>query len=90
MSYSFTVTAKTKDEAKEKAIAEMETVVSGQFTHKTDADAVLVAVHSFIDILGEPHEGDNVVVSVNGSLSQNAPGDYTAAGVSISASLRNA
>jgi hypothetical protein len=92
MSYSFTVKAATKADAKKAVASQLEAVVAGQPIHKADLDAALVSAKAFIDVLGEPHEGDEVVVSVNGSLSWNsdqANEDFIAANITVSAALRN-
>lgn len=85
MSYSFSVSAKTKDAAGveiEKALA---IVVASQTMHEADRQAAQDAAQRFIDLLREPHEGEHVVVSMSGSLSWYEGGAFTGASVNISA-----
>jgi hypothetical protein len=93
MSYSFSVKAATKDEAKKKVADQMQAVVDNQPVHASDHDAVLVSAKAFIDILGDPNEGDEVHVSVNGYLSWHgdmSQADFIGANVTVAASIKNA
>jgi hypothetical protein len=56
MSYSFSVTASSKDEAGKKVDAELANVVNGQPTHKHDRQAAQDAAEAFINVLREPAE----------------------------------
>ena len=87
MSYSFTVRAATKAEAKEKIAAEFDKVVEGQPAHATDRAAAEAAAGAFVDLLGEPADGQVVQAVVHGSLGWRGEGDYTSANVGVQASI---
>lgn len=91
MSYSFSIKAATKAEAKAKVAEAFDTVVTNQVSHKADRDAAVAAAGAFIDILAEPQENDEYDVSLNGSLSWPRADEsaYTSAEVTIRAHLRN-
>jgi hypothetical protein len=92
MSYSFSVKAANKTEAKKMVADQMQGVVNNQPVHKADADAAIAAAGAFIDILGEPNEGDEINVSVNGYLSWHGDmsnADFIGANVNVSASVKN-
>lgn len=90
MSYSFSVKAATKTEAKEKVSDAFDAVVAGQPVHDIDRNAAVAAAEAFVDMLGEPNEGDEVRVSVNGYLSWRGEGDFIGANVAVSASIAKA
>lgn len=87
MSYSFSITANTKDEAGVKVEAELANVVNGQPVHQADRQAAQNAAESFINMLADPGETECIVVSVSGSLGWRAEGVFTSANVNVSASL---
>lgn len=68
MSYSFGVRAKTKVEALEKVNAELNKVVAQQKAHEKDSVHASETATSFVNVLAEPSEEQDVVVSVSGSL----------------------
>jgi hypothetical protein len=93
MSYFFEFRATGKADAKERAAAEFDKVVSTQAVHARDRAPVLALVDAFIDLVGD--EGNEALkVSVNGSVGGPAtrvPSDETtlpltsaAASVSVS------
>lgn len=89
MSYSFTIRAATKAEAKEKVAADFDKVVAAQPDHATDREQALSAATAFIDMLVDDETRD-VVVSVNGWLNWSEPSlprAYSGACVGVSASL---
>jgi hypothetical protein len=91
MSYSFSVTALTKDEAKQKVAEQFAYVVNNQPCHAVDKDAALTVANAFIDLLSDVTDGHEINVSMNGcSLrwNHNAPDKYVAAGVNVSAGIR--
>lgn len=90
MSYSFSVSAATKADAKQKIEEAFANVVAGQPSHAADRDAAIAAAGAFVDILTEPADGQEVQVSLHGSLGwhHDAPEAFTGAGVGVSASLR--
>lgn len=69
MSYSFSVKAATKADAKAQVAAELDKVVAAQPTHKVDRDAVGVVTDAFIDAVAEPSESEEITVMVSGSVS---------------------
>lgn len=89
MSYSFSVQAPSKDEAKAAVAAEFDKVMASQPTHATDKDAAVAAAGAFIDMLRNPAEGQVISVGMHGSLGWDVPDpkEFTGAGVGISASL---
>ncbi len=91
MSYSFSITAGTKADAKQKIAVQFDNVIYNQPSHKTDRDAAVACGQAFVGTLAEPHEGDEIYVSMNGSLGWNhdAPDEFLHANVSVNASLRN-
>jgi len=86
MSYSFTVRAASKAEAKDKVTADLDKVVAAQPDHAKDRDASQAAAHAFIDMLVDDATRD-VVVAVNGWLSWAQTGAYSGACVGVTASL---
>lgn len=69
MSYSFSVNADTKADAKVKVAEELAKVVLAQPAHKKDQAQAQAAADAFIDTLLVPlEEGAGVNVAVNGSL----------------------
>lgn len=87
MSYSFSVTGGSKDEAVKKVEEELGKVVEGQPSHAADREAAQNAAKAFIDILEDPAENQQIVVYVNGSLSWREENKFTSASVSVSAYL---
>ncbi len=91
MSYSFTVKASTKDDAKKQIVDQMAQVVTNQPDHALDQAAVVVAGGAFVDMLGDVAEGYEVHVSIHGSVGWNHPHDtpkhYISAGVGVSAAI---
>lgn len=69
MSYSFTVKAATKDDAKRAVTHELAKAVVGQRCHARDVPAARAAAHAFVDALDEPGEDQAVLVQGSGSLS---------------------
>ena len=69
MSYSFSVTAETKDEAGKKVETEFEKVCGSQHVHGIDRQAAQDAAEAFVNLLGEPSPDEQISVSVSGWLS---------------------
>ncbi len=90
MSYSFSITAKTKDEAYAKVEAELAKVVASQPSHAADKQAAQDVAKAFIDMLKEPNEGEGIRVDMSGSLSWHDADTFTAASVSINAYISTA
>jgi hypothetical protein len=88
VSYSFSFTAATKSEAKERVAKELDNVVNGQPIHSKDREQAQAAATAFIDLVPEPREGECVYVSVHGSVTwsgDTANPNVTGAGVGITA-----
>lgn len=85
MSYSFSVTAATKAEAKEKIAAEFDRVLASQPVHAVDRDAAQAAAEAFVEMLGEPIEGQHIAVTVYGSVGWRGENDFTSASVGVNA-----
>lgn len=88
MSYSFSVKAATKEEAKTGVSAKFDEIVASQPSHKVDRDAVVAVTGAFIDAVAEPSESEEITVMLNGSLSWRGEGDYTAAEVTTRVYVR--
>lgn len=95
MSYSFSVNAATKDEAKIGVLSQFNQVVLSQPTHAKDKEAAVTAANAFIDLLETPSLEQEVLVTMWGSLSWNyqeggnEPTQFTGGSVSITVGLRN-
>ncbi len=89
MSYSFSINALTKADAKSAVANNFADVVERQPIHAADKDAALAAAGAFIDMLTDPTEDQAINVSMHGSFiwSEPEPKSFTGAGVGISASL---
>ena len=68
MSYSFKVTADTKNGAVEKIKTELEQVVAEQPSHRVDKQATQKVAKAFVDLLRKPGDGECVSIEMNGSL----------------------
>ena len=86
MSYSFNVTAASKEEAKEKIAAELDKVVLSQPVHAADREQAQAAASAFIDVLADPADGEEIRVSVHGSVGWREEGKFTHANIGVSAS----
>lgn len=91
MSYSFSVTADTKAEATRQIRERFDDVVSAQPSHAADKEAAIGAAQTLVRLLTEPYDGEEIYVSMNGSLSwvNGLPEKFTQASVNINVSLRN-
>lgn len=87
MSYSFSVRAKSKDDAAMQAGVKMAEVVESQPTHEADKVAATNAVTSLIEVLVDPKEDESVTVNVSGSLGWRAEGEFTSANLSVSVAV---
>ncbi|TCG08356.1 hypothetical protein BZM27_12535 [Paraburkholderia steynii] len=83
MSYSFTVTAATKDEAYALAEKEFDAVVAVQPNHATDKQPALANIDAALDLLSDD-DAQDIRVSCNGSLMWVTDADVIT-GVSIAA-----
>jgi hypothetical protein len=95
MSYSFSVTAKNKEDAKARVAEQIKLIVEHQEMHKVDEQATNNAVSAFVDLLGDLPEHHQLIVSVSGSVSwastsgEGTPKNITGAGVNISARFQH-
>lgn len=91
MSYSFSVTADTKEDATRLIREKFDEVVVTQPTHAADKEAAVVAAQTLVRLLADPHEGDEIVVSMNGYLSwkSEVPDEFLQASLTVSTQLRN-
>lgn len=89
MSYSFSVQAATKDDAKAAAVKAFDDVVAAQPIHARDRDAALANINAAIDLLVDD-PAYHISVSSNGYVSWrenlNAEGSNPLSTASISAS----
>ena len=89
MSYSFSVRGASRIALIENVGAKLDEVVAGQPMHKHDRDQALASTKAFVEILPEPKAGQELMVSVHGSvgwMDHGAEGDVelTSAGVGVS------
>ena len=91
MSYSFSVTADNKTDATRQIREQFDAVVLAQPSHDADKEAAVVAAQSLVRVLVDPQEGEEIHVSMSGSLGWRWESDneFTSAQVNINASLRN-
>lgn len=90
MSYSFSVVGASKADVKQKIADSFVNVVTSQPSHAADRDAAVAIGGAMVDVLKDPAEGQEIHVSVHGSLSwqHDAPEVFTGASVGVSAALR--
>lgn len=69
MSYSFSVQADTKADAKDKIAKEWDNIVAQQPIHAADKDAALSTAEDFVEALSDPDGGELISVSAYGSVS---------------------
>lgn len=87
MSYSFNVTADTKDQAGEMVEAELGKVVLTQPVHDNDRQAAQDAAEAAINLLVEPKDGECVRVSVSGYLSWVAENAFVSASINVTVGI---
>ena len=90
MSYSFSFTAASKSEAKERVATELDKVVESQPMHAADREQAAAAADAFIDLVPEPKDDQAIYVSMSGSVSWTGDQDnrnVTGGAVNISASI---
>lgn len=88
MSYSFNVTAASKVEAKEKIASEFAKIVASQPVHAADRASAQAAAQSYVDMLQDPADGEEIAATVNGYVSWRTEGEFTGASVGVTASVR--
>jgi hypothetical protein len=89
MSYSFTITTSNKTDATAKIREQFDAVVASQPSHSADKEAAVVAAQKLVRLLADPGEGDEIYVSMNGSLGwkHDAPEQFMHANVTINTSV---
>lgn len=94
MSYSFSAKGGTKAEALEAVKAKLAEVVTSQPVHSRDQDQAAATTEAMLGVVVDPAEGEEVNVSVSGSLSWRGPHDapeaITSANVQVSVSVNKA
>lgn len=90
MSYSFIVTADNKSDATKKIREQFDTVVVSQPYHAADKEAAVVAAQTLVRLLADPKDGDEIYVSMCGSIGwkNDATDELLHANVSIDTHLR--
>jgi len=89
MSYSFSMSAPTKEDAIRQIEEKFAGVVESQPSHAADKEAAVTAAQALVGIVSDPPESSEILVAMHGSLSWNfVPEMITAASVSIVISLR--
>ncbi|MGJ7575726.1 hypothetical protein ACSFBX_34790 [Variovorax sp. RB2P76] len=89
MSYSFSVRAATKAEAKAKVAEQLAGVLKSQPTHAVDVTAAQAGADTFIDLVSD-NDTKDLMVTVNGSVGwvhQSDPLVCTQAGFGVNAYL---
>lgn len=89
MSYSFSVTADTKEDATRQIRERFDEVVVAQPSHTADKGAAVVAAQILVRVLADPQDGAEIFVNMYGSLSWRAADVFTSASLTINASLRD-
>lgn len=87
MSYSFSITAATKAEAKEKTIKEWDNIVAAQPIHAADRGSGQAHAEGSIDALSDPDSTQQISLSAYGSVSYRADNSIIAVGGTVNASL---
>jgi hypothetical protein len=85
MSYSFSIRAANKTEAKHKLAAEFDKVIGAQPAHLADRAQAQAAAGAFVDLVKEDESLD-IVAAVSGSISYGVGGTH-AASVQVNAYL---
>lgn len=87
MSYSFSVTAESRADAKTQIASKFDEIVATQPIHSNDRVAAVTVAETFIDLLQEPGENQRIAVSMNGYLSYHNEGEFVGASVNVNASV---
>lgn len=88
MSYSFSVQADNKSDASAKVGIELAKVVENQPSHAADINAAQNAADSLLAVLVDPTDGEQIGVSMSGSLSWRDANVFTSGSINVSASVR--
>lgn len=89
MSYSFSVSAPTKDEAKAQVQQQFDNIVMQQPEHAADRTAANGTVEAYIDLAAEPTGTQQIHVTAFGSLSSTPSGDDGTSDVRIGGATLN-
>ena len=87
MSYSFSVNAATKAEAKEKIAKEWKNIVEAQPIHSADRDSAQAFAEASVDNLNDPDATQKISVYASGSVSYRSDNSITAIGGTVNVSL---
>lgn len=90
MSFSFEITAYSKNEAGSKVESKLAEIVAGQPAHAHDRQAVQDAAEGQINLLSEPTSTEEIHVSISGALSWQGTEQkvFLSSSVNISARVR--
>lgn len=86
MSYSYSIQAATKAEAKEKIVAEWDKIVASQPIHSSDRQAAQAAAAASVDVLREPSDSEQISVGGYGSVAYR-DSDISSMGLTINAAV---
>lgn len=94
MSYGFSVRGATVALAAAAVASKFDEVVATQPVHAKDREGAIAAATTFAGLISEPGEGQEVMISVSGSVGWQVPveageipAELTTAGVSVSATI---
>lgn len=87
MSYSFTIQAGSKDEARERLASAFDTVVASQPVHVADRDAAQTNAEAVLNVLADPNDEQKISGSVSGYVSWSSENHFTSVNISASFSL---
>lgn len=87
MSYSFGIIAASKAEAVSKAGDELAKIVAAQPVHEADHVRALAVVETYLNILADPAEGEEIHLNVSGYVSWREEGVFTGASINVSANI---
>lgn len=90
MSYSFTVVAPTKAEAKQKIAEQFGVVLQSQPVHEKDQAQAEAVAAAYMDLVADPADGEAITIFVSGYLSwsDKSGGEKHFVGSSINVNVR--
>jgi hypothetical protein len=86
MTYSFSIKATSKSEAKAAVAAEWDRIATQQPTHATDATVGVATANALIDLMGDDASKD-VAVGMYGSINVTTLGELTTTGIGMTANV---
>lgn len=87
MSYSFSVSASNKDEAKTQISDKLDEVAYSQPVHAVDRDMAQANAEAVLSILADPNDEQKITGSVSGYVSWQGENNFTSANISASFTL---